>query len=94
MRNPESPKFIASITGTNISSAVIPLFRKELASKGADFLADVNDALIRENTDAVGDRKSPRSNRVSVTIYYHELQRRAKSKNDSVKKRRNFKRER
>jgi len=92
MRNPESPKFIASISGTNISSAVIPLVRKELANKGADFLADINDSLFREKTGAIGNRKSPRSNRVSVTIYYHELQRGAKSKKETVKKRRNFRR--
>jgi len=93
MRQPESPKFIASISSTNISPAVIPLFRKELANKGTDFLADIDDSLTRENGGAIASRKTRRSTRVSVTIFYHELQRTAKSGKGIPKKRRNLRRE-
>ncbi len=92
MREPESPKFVASISSTNISPAVIPLFRKELADKGTDFLADINDSLSREADGPVATRKRRRSTRVSVTIFYHELQRKVKSKKGAAKKRRNFRR--
>jgi hypothetical protein len=90
MKNPDNPKFVASISGTNIPSAVIPLFRKEVASKGADFLADMQDSLVREVVDGA-TKKAPQSKRVSVTIFYHES--RGKPKRVAARKRRNFRRD-
>jgi hypothetical protein len=90
MKNPDNPKFVASISGTNIPSAVVPLFRKELANKGADFLADMHDSLVREVVDG-NTKKAPQSKRVSVTIFYHES--RGKPKRVAAKKRRNFRRD-
>jgi hypothetical protein len=92
MRNPESPNFVASISESCVSPATMPLFRKELASKGADFLTDLHDSLCRETTDALAKRHSSRGSRVSVTIYCHETPSKAKSKKEPVKKRRNFRR--
>jgi Family of unknown function (DUF6502) len=93
MREPENPKFIAGISGSNISPATVPLFRKELASKGADFLADMYDSLFREATSGLAKRNSPRTNRVSVTIFCHETLRKAKNNKEPIKKRRNFRRD-
>jgi DNA-binding phage protein len=93
MRNPENPQFIASISGTNISSTVLPLFRRELATKGADFLADLQDSMFREATNGLAKRHRTRSSRVNVTIFYHETPRTAKPRKTTVKKRRNFRRD-
>jgi hypothetical protein len=93
MRNPESPKFIASISGANVSSSVLPLFRKELAIKGGDFLAEIQESLIRENANGPVDRARSPSNRVSVTIFYNESMHEAKSKKKAIKKRRNLRRD-
>jgi hypothetical protein len=94
MRDPESPKFIASISGTSIPPAELPLFRKELASKGTDFLADLREVLSRETVSGIDKRKhSPPMNRVSVTIFYHETTRRSEVKRTPVNKRRNFRRD-
>jgi Family of unknown function (DUF6502) len=90
MKNPDNPKFVASISGTNIPFAVVPLFRKEVASKGADFLADMQDSLVREVVDGT-TKKAPQSKRVSVTIFYHES--RGKPKKVAARKRRNFRRD-
>ena len=90
MKNPDNPKFVASISGSSIPFAVIPLFRKELANKGADFLADMHDSLVREVVDGT-TKKAPQSKRVSVTIFYHESQ--GKRKRVSARKRRNFRRD-
>jgi Family of unknown function (DUF6502) len=90
MKNPDNPKFVACISGTNIPPAVVPLFRKELAGKGADFLADMRDSLVRETTGG-GIRRTPQSKRVSVTIFYHESQ--SKQKRVATRKRRNFRRD-
>jgi hypothetical protein len=93
MRDPESPKFVASVSGTNISPTFMPLIRKELASKGADFLADIHDSLFREATSGLAKTYGSRASRVSVTIFYHETQRKAKPKEKAVTKRRNFRRD-
>ena len=61
MRNPEDPQFIASISGTNISPKVLPLIRRELAAKGADFLADLQDSMLREATNGFAKKHRTRS---------------------------------
>lgn len=91
MRNPDSPQFVASISEATIPSDVLPLIRKELAIKGADFLANFHDFLIGDPTDEVANRRPSRSSRVSVTIYYHESPRKVKSR-QAVRKRRNLRR--
>jgi hypothetical protein len=93
MRNPEAPKFIASVSGTNISPTLMPLFRKELASKGAEFLVDIHESLFREATGELTKKKPSRASRVSVTIFYHETPPNDKPRKDAVKKRRNFRRD-
>ena len=93
MRNPENPKFIASISGSNISAALMPLFRKELANKGADFLANIQESLFRDAAVGLAEKSPSRTNRVSVTVFYHEASRKAKQRKGSVKKRRNFSRD-
>jgi hypothetical protein len=93
MRNQESPRFIASVSATDISPANMPLVRKEIANKGADFLADINDSLFREAVGEITKQNPSRANRVSVTLFCHETQRKAKRKNGAVKKRRNFRRD-
>jgi hypothetical protein len=93
MRNPESPQFIASISGTNISPTVLPLIRRELASKGTDFLADLQDSMFREATNGIAKTRRVGSRRINVTIFYHETPQTAKAKKEAVKKRRNFRRD-
>jgi hypothetical protein len=91
MRNPEAPKFIASVSGTNIAPTLMPLFRKELASKGAEFLADIHESLTREEIRNT-KRQPSRTSRISVTIFYHETPPNSKPTKGAVKKRRNFRR--
>jgi hypothetical protein len=93
MRNPENPKFVASISGSNISAALMPLFRKELANKGADFLAEMQESLLRGAAPVLAKKNPPRANRVSVTVFYHEVSPKAKLRKGGVKKRRNFSRD-
>jgi hypothetical protein len=93
MRNSENPRFIASVSGANIAPALLPLFRKELADKGADFLADIHEYLIRESTNASENRQVSRASRVSVTIFSHETPRQIKPRKGTVRKRQNFRRD-
>jgi Family of unknown function (DUF6502) len=92
MRNPESPGFIASVSAANIAPTLLPLFRKEVAEKGADFLADIHDSLIREATSGSARRHS-RASRVSVTIFCHESPPQVKAAKGTVRKRQNFRRD-
>ena len=92
MRNTENARFIASISGSNISPASMPLFRKELADRAADFLADMHECLTRDTTDGIAKRNPPRANRVSVTIFCHESQRDEKPRVEAARRRRNFRR--
>jgi hypothetical protein len=93
MRNPESSKFIANISGASISPAEIPLFRREVSSKGADFLADIHDSLFREKRNGHAKRHTSGASRVSVTIFYHETPRKTKVRKEPMKKRRNLRRD-
>jgi hypothetical protein len=92
MRNPDSPQFIASISEAAISPTLLPLIRKELAIKGADFLADIHDFLIRDSTGETTKRRPSQSNRVSVTVYYHESPHKVESKRQAVRMRQNLRR--
>ena len=43
MRSPERSRFIANIEGATVLRSALPLLRKEVASKGAEFLAGIQD---------------------------------------------------
>jgi hypothetical protein len=93
MRHPESPKFIASVSKSNVSLEVMPLFRKELSRKGADFLAEIHDSMYQNVSSEIVKGRASGSSRVSVTVFYHEAQRKNKPKGGAKKKRKNFRRE-
>jgi hypothetical protein len=92
MRDPNRSRFIANIEGTTVSSDALPLFRKELSSKGADFLAGIQESLFRGQLGGRAKLKVQRSHRVSVTIFYHETPHVTTSEKQSAVTRRNFRR--
>jgi hypothetical protein len=83
MRDPESARFVASVSGSALRAKALPLLRRELSTKSAEFLADIQESL--ESTKS-------RSNEVSVTVYYHEVARKTGRKMTPSRKRRNFRR--
>lgn len=88
MRLPDRPRFVATISGSTRSRSVLPLFRREISSKGAGFLADIKESLSQSGPKS---RKS-RSNKISVTIFCHESESRTSSSATSVSKRINLRR--
>lgn len=68
MRSPNNPRFVATITGSTAASTGLPLFRREVSTKGAGFLADVKEGLSQR----VSKNRSSASSKVSVTVFYHE----------------------
>jgi hypothetical protein len=91
MRNSQSSAFVASVTGVKVSKAELPLVRREISSKGAEFLSEVQDMLSRgpidRRTSGVKNTKS-----LSVTICYHEELEKPKGRKSSLPRRRNFRR--
>ncbi len=92
MKIPDSPKFVASVSHASISRSLLPLFRKELSTKGTDFLADIQDVLSRRPRSRSQRRYDDGTVRVSVTIFCHESPASPIKKIDPVVRRRNFRR--
>lgn len=92
MRKPEAPRFIVSFSDSHVSHASLPLFRKGLAVKGADFLADIQESLSATQPTRLTKRRKSGTSSISVTIYYHESPG-VKGVSASINRRRNFRRE-
>jgi hypothetical protein len=88
MRARDYPHFIASVSGSLISPNALPLFRKELSIKGAEFLSDIQESLTQKPAIKSGIASSA----VGVTIYYHESLRRNTLKKTAKIKRTNYRR--
>jgi hypothetical protein len=93
MRQPETPNFIASVSDAAVATATLPLFQKELSTRAADFLADVEGSLKRKPTTKSSKARSKESARISVTIFYHESVGAVSSTAPAAAKRRYFRRE-
>ncbi len=92
MRHPGQPRFIANVAGTVASKNELPLFRKELSSRGTAFLESMQETLFQSPANTRSESPAPRSNHVSVTVFYHEIPRKSESKKKSSTARRNFSR--
>jgi hypothetical protein len=90
MRNPENPRFLAHVERGNVSARTLPLFRKELSIKAADFLADVEESLGPIQLIRRKKNRSKSKSRISVTVFYSEGNFEKPSKTDAVVKRKNF----
>ncbi len=93
MRKPETAKFIANVSDASIASSSLPLFRKELSTKSADFLADIQESLNQKPSTRVARREDKSLARVSLTVFYHESINSTLSDQRAISKRRNFRRE-
>jgi hypothetical protein len=92
MRDPNRYQFISSIEGAISSRNSLPLFRREVSSKGADFLAVMRDRLFNVDSPHGGGRVSKGSDRVSLTLFYHEKVQDKSKEKQSAATRRNLRR--
>ena len=93
MRRTDSPQFIASVFGAPIAPNALPLFRKELSEKSAEFLADLQENLVHAPMRRSSKSNDESPDRVSVTVFYYEsLRKQYKKRVNTPKKRRNFRR--
>jgi hypothetical protein len=91
MRDPENSAFVASVTDVKVSAKEIPLLRREISSKGAEFLSEIQDMLSRGPVKGLNSKVKNTSS-VTVTICYHEELGKSKRKTSNVTRRRNFRR--
>jgi len=92
MRDPENSAFIASVAGAKVSINELPLFRREISSRGAEFLTEIQDMLARGPIKAHSAHSAKRAPSISVTIFYHEEPSKANPKKSVICQRRNFRR--
>jgi uncharacterized protein DUF6502 len=92
MRHPEAASFVASASGTGISQDAVPWIRTEVATRGARFLADLEDLLEPKRSARGGSRSFARSKNVSVTVFLHESSGGLAAESPPSMKRRNFRR--
>jgi hypothetical protein len=67
MRNPSDPDFFASVSGAIPAPKSLPLIRREVYNKGAEFLAEIQESLIQA---PLGTKRS--RNVINVTVFCHE----------------------
>lgn len=91
MRGSDVPRFVANISDSLIQKELLPLFRKEMATKSADLLADFQESLSRQRPVRVSKIPKSRSVRIGVTIFCSEFDQKS-NKSKSLPKRRNFRR--
>lgn len=71
VQTPAASNFLASAEGVAIRKIELPLYRKEVATKGADFLAGLRDSLFYSPEEsAISEARG--AYRVSVTVLYNE----------------------
>ena len=88
MKEPDNPHFIARVSGWPMPSNALPLFKKELSIKAAEFLAETQESL----TQKPATKHKVSSNMVGVTIFYHETLHKKNYKKSSKIKRINYRR--
>jgi len=84
IRTPETPRFLATVAAPVETKKILPLMRKELSTRSAEFLSGIKGTL------AVAPRARG-SSTVGVTIFYHETSR-ANFPKPSLTSRTNFRR--
>jgi Family of unknown function (DUF6502) len=67
MKEPSTAEFFASVSGTVGSMESLPLVRREIAAKGAEFLSEIRDSFVHHRANGV---KTGRS--MSVIVFCHE----------------------
>ena len=89
MRDPNDPDFLASVSGAITAPRSLPLIRREVYNKGAEFLAEIQESLLHAPSGTKGSR-----NVINVTVFCNE---RRNPANRAIKGRRvnrtNFRRE-
>lgn len=92
MREPNQQQFISSVGSLVSSEKMLPILRRDISSRGADFLDEVRETLVRGEANDSGKSKSRGFAKVSVTVFYNEARRNGTSRKAPSTTRRNLRR--
>ncbi len=92
MRGSDQHQFISTIEGEISSGNLLSLIRREVSSKGTDFLTMMRDRLFGDDSIGRCHRRSRDISRVSVTVFYHEKAKNELRKKQTTATRRNLRR--
>jgi hypothetical protein len=92
MRDSQSPSFVASVVDLKVSKSELPLIRREISSKGKEFLSEVQDMLSQDPLDSRSSKAKRDTKSLSVSICYHEETDKPKSQKQVQAPRRNLRR--
>lgn len=92
MRERENASFVASAAHVTVSANDLPILRREISSRGAEFLNEIQEIVARGPLKARSLPKGKKGPSVSVTIFYHEEPSKSKNKKSVLTRRRNFRR--
>jgi hypothetical protein len=71
MKCPDMPQFIATVSVQGVSIRSLPIIRREISTKGANFLEDVQETLSQESSS----RRKKDSKSFKVTVFCNERER-------------------
>jgi Family of unknown function (DUF6502) len=91
MRDPENAAFVANVSDAKISAAELPLLRREISSRGAEFLSEIQDMLDRGPSDK-SKAGSKNARCMSITVCCHEERGKGERTKSALSRRRNFRR--
>jgi len=92
MRDPNQQHFISSVWSVVSSEKMLPILRRDISSRGSDFLDEVRETLARGEDNPSGKGKSRGFAKVSVTVFYNEAPRNVTSRKTAPTTRRNLRR--
>lgn len=92
MRDPENSVFAASAAYARVPANELPLLRREISTRGAEFLSEIEEIVARGPVNSRSSKKPKNAPSVSVTIFYYEEPGKLKINKTSLTKRRNFRR--
>jgi len=72
MRDPESVQFLSNVETPVAAADSLPIYRREIATRGEHFLAGLRDSLFAADLPKRARRAGAPTPRVSVTVFYHE----------------------
>lgn len=78
IRDPERFRFVSNIEGAISEQSQLPIFRKEVSSRGQNFLAGLRETLFSVQTNENSERMACGPVRVSVAVFYCENERKPK----------------
>jgi hypothetical protein len=71
MRDPDSAQFLSNVETPIAAADSLPIYRREIATRGEHFLAGLRDSLFAADIPK-RTRRAALGPRVSVTLFYHE----------------------